>query len=189
MWFGPLLVSLLLPLDGSANEPGATAQTPVPAKTPAASQRAGSSRNQRTKDERAPRAPSAPAARIRAPKGFRVELLYPVPRDTQGSWVNMTVDPKGRLIVSDQYGKLYRVTLPPIARQGRGPARRADRRRRSARPTGCSGRSTASTWSSTAAVGMTAGSTASATPTATTGSTRSSCSARSTAAASTGRTR
>ncbi len=26
----------------------------------------------------------------------------------------MTVDPKGRLIVSDQYGKLYRVTLPAV---------------------------------------------------------------------------
>ncbi len=26
----------------------------------------------------------------------------------------MTTDPKGRLIVSDQYGKLYRVILPPI---------------------------------------------------------------------------
>jgi putative heme-binding domain-containing protein len=59
--------------------------------------------------------PSAtPAARIKAPKGFRVELLYSVPKDTQGSWVNMAVDPKGRLIVSDQYGGLYRVTLPPI---------------------------------------------------------------------------
>ena len=66
---------------------------------------------------------------------------------------------------------------------------RADRRRRSARPTGCSGRSIACTSSSTAAADTTAGSTASATPTATTGSTRSSCSASSTAAASTGRTR
>ena len=46
-----------------------------------------------------------PAAGIKAPQGFRVELLYSVPRATQGSWVNMTVDPKGRLIVSDQYGK------------------------------------------------------------------------------------
>ncbi|HEY4312561.1 MAG TPA: c-type cytochrome [Pirellulales bacterium] len=53
-----------------------------------------------------------PAARIKAPKGFQVDLLYTVPQDQQGSWVNMTVDPKGRLIVSDQYGSLYRVTLP-----------------------------------------------------------------------------
>jgi putative heme-binding domain-containing protein len=57
--------------------------------------------------------PSAtPAARIKAPEGFRVELIYSVPKETQGSWVNMTVDPKGRLIVSDQYGQLYRVALP-----------------------------------------------------------------------------
>jgi glucose/arabinose dehydrogenase len=56
----------------------------------------------------------APAARIRAPKDFLVDQLYSVPRETQGSWVNMTVDPKGRLIVSDQYGKLYRVVLPAV---------------------------------------------------------------------------
>ncbi len=51
-------------------------------------------------------------------KGFDVELLYTVPKDEQGSWVNMTVDPKGRLIVSDQYGKLYRVTPPPVGKAG-----------------------------------------------------------------------
>ncbi len=61
-----------------------------------------------------------PAARIKAPAGFRVELLYSVPRATQGSWVNMTVDPKGRLIVSDQYGKLYRVGLPPVTVRDEG---------------------------------------------------------------------
>jgi putative heme-binding domain-containing protein len=61
-----------------------------------------------------PRTPTDPAARIKAPRGFQVDLLYSVPKEKQGSWVNMTVDPKGRLIVSDQYGKLYRVTPPPI---------------------------------------------------------------------------
>ncbi len=61
---------------------------------------------------------AVPAARIKAPEGFKVELLYSVPRATQGSWVNMTVDPKGRLIVSDQYGKLYRVALPPVSAHG-----------------------------------------------------------------------
>ena len=58
------------------------------------------------------RAVSPPAGRIKAPKGFQVDLIYSVPQSTQGSWVNMTVDPKGRLIASDQYGKLYRITLP-----------------------------------------------------------------------------
>ena len=30
--------------------------------------------------------------------GFEAELLYDVPSDTEGSWVSLTVDPKGRLI-------------------------------------------------------------------------------------------
>jgi putative heme-binding domain-containing protein len=60
-------------------------------------------------------APTAtPGDRFKVAKGFKVELLYTVPKDQQGSWVNMTVDPKGRLIVSDQYGKLYRVTPPTL---------------------------------------------------------------------------
>ena len=42
--------------------------------------------------------------------GFQVERLYSVPMLSQGSWVSMTPDPKGRLIVSDQYGGLFRVT-------------------------------------------------------------------------------
>ena len=45
-------------------------------------------------------------------------MIYSVPQATQGSWVNMTVDPKGRLIVSDQYGKLYRVSLPRVGISG-----------------------------------------------------------------------
>jgi len=45
-------------------------------------------------------------------KDFKVELLYTVPKDEQGSWVNLCADPRGRLIVSDQTGSLYRVTLP-----------------------------------------------------------------------------
>lgn len=61
---------------------------------------------------RAPKATSIDSLKVA--KGFEVELLYSVPKDTQGSWVNMCVDPKGRLIVSDQYGELYRVTPPGI---------------------------------------------------------------------------
>lgn len=57
---------------------------------------------------------ATPIERIKGLKGFKVELVYTVPRDSQGSWVSMTLDPKGRLITSDQYGKLFRVTLPPI---------------------------------------------------------------------------
>ena len=43
--------------------------------------------------------------------GFKLERIYRVPAE-QGSWVAMTVDGKGRLYCSDQYGKIYRVTLP-----------------------------------------------------------------------------
>jgi len=53
---------------------------------------------------------STPEKDITVPADFRVELLYSVPKSDQGSWVSMTTDPKGRLIVSDQYGSLYRVT-------------------------------------------------------------------------------
>jgi hypothetical protein len=35
-----------------------------------------------------------------------------VPGDTQGSWVNLCADNKGRLLVSDQFGGLYRITPP-----------------------------------------------------------------------------
>jgi putative heme-binding domain-containing protein len=65
------------------------------------------------------REPTAtPAETLKVAKDFKVELLYSVPKGEQGSWVNMCVDPKGRLIVSDQYGPLYRVTPPPVG----GPA-------------------------------------------------------------------
>jgi putative heme-binding domain-containing protein len=61
------------------------------------------------------RTPSAtPAAALQVLKDFKAELLYSVPKDKQGSWVNLCVDPKSRLIVSDQYGPLYRITPPPL---------------------------------------------------------------------------
>jgi putative heme-binding domain-containing protein len=66
------------------------------------------------------REPTAtPAESLKVAKGFKAELLYSVPKDVQGSWVNMCVDPKGRLIVSDQYGPLYRITPPPIGGSAR----------------------------------------------------------------------
>lgn len=49
------------------------------------------------------------AENLKLPEGFKAELLYSVPAE-QGSWVSITHDPKGRLIASDQYGKLYRIT-------------------------------------------------------------------------------
>jgi putative heme-binding domain-containing protein len=57
---------------------------------------------------------ATPAAALKVAKDFKAELLYSVPKNKQGSWVNMCVDPKGRLIVSDQYGPLYRITPSPL---------------------------------------------------------------------------
>jgi putative heme-binding domain-containing protein len=57
---------------------------------------------------------ATPIELIKAKKDFKVELLYSVPKATQGSWVNMCVDHKGRLITSDQNGRLYRVTPPSL---------------------------------------------------------------------------
>jgi putative heme-binding domain-containing protein len=53
---------------------------------------------------------ATPVENLNLLPGFKAELLYSVPKGSQGSWVNMTPDPKGRLYVSDQSGSLYRVT-------------------------------------------------------------------------------
>lgn len=55
---------------------------------------------------------SIAASEITVPKGFKVEKLYNVPKEQQGSWVALTVDSKGRLIACDQYGSIYRM-MPP----------------------------------------------------------------------------
>ncbi|MBM83966.1 MAG: heme-binding protein [Planctomycetaceae bacterium] len=65
-----------------------------------------------------PEDPATDPAGFKTLPGFKVELLYSVPKRTQGSWVSMTVDPKGRLIVCDQYGGLYRVTPKPLGQAG-----------------------------------------------------------------------
>ena len=62
-------------------------------------------------------ADSSVPAEIQVQEGFKIEVVYTVPKE-QGSWVSLTVDNKGRFIVSDQLGKLYRLTLaggkPPV---------------------------------------------------------------------------
>ena len=47
---------------------------------------------------------------LRVASGFKLDLVYSVPSASQGSWVALCVDPRGRLIAADQNGKLYRVT-------------------------------------------------------------------------------
>ncbi len=46
---------------------------------------------------------------IKTSPGFAVEQVYLVPKDF-GSWVSLTSEKDGKLIASDQYGKLYRIT-------------------------------------------------------------------------------
>ncbi len=72
-------------------------------------------------------ATATPVEKIKVAKGFQVELLYSVPKSQYGSWVNLAVDPKGRLITSDQYGSLYRITAPRKGESGE-PKVRADTR-------------------------------------------------------------
>ena len=52
--------------------------------------------------------------KLKLPDQFNVEHLYSPGDNKQGSWVAMTFDDKGRLIVSDQFGFLYRLKLPAI---------------------------------------------------------------------------
>ena len=61
-----------------------------------------------------PAQPVSSAESLQLAKGFKAELLYTVPKAEQGSWVALTVDLKGRLLASDQYGTIYRVTPAPI---------------------------------------------------------------------------
>jgi putative heme-binding domain-containing protein len=56
------------------------------------------------------------AGNVRVAKGFKLDLIYSVPRATQGSWVALCVDPKGRILAADQNGKLYRMTPPAPGR-------------------------------------------------------------------------
>ncbi|MEZ6065746.1 MAG: hypothetical protein R3B90_08580 [Planctomycetaceae bacterium] len=63
-----------------------------------------------------------PANTFEVPPGFQVERLYTVPKDELGSWVCITVDPKGRIIASDQGDKgLCRITPAGLASATSGP--------------------------------------------------------------------
>ena len=55
---------------------------------------------------------ATPVRNIKTPEGFNIELLYSVPKPVQGSWVALCHDDKGRIIVSDQFGGLYRFNPP-----------------------------------------------------------------------------
>src|ERR1700712_234417 len=52
--------------------------------------------------------------KLKLQENFKAEHLYSPSEAGNGSWVAMTFDDKGRMIASDQYGYLYRLTIPPI---------------------------------------------------------------------------
>jgi putative heme-binding domain-containing protein len=56
---------------------------------------------------------ATPVENISVADGFDVELLFTVPKDRLGSWVNLCLDDKNRIIASDQFGGLYRFEIPP----------------------------------------------------------------------------
>jgi putative heme-binding domain-containing protein len=57
---------------------------------------------------------ATPPSAFRVPAGFQVDLVYEVPLAEQGSWVCLTPDLDGKILASDQYGKIYRVTPAPV---------------------------------------------------------------------------
>lgn len=59
-------------------------------------------------------------AKLKLQPGFKAEHLFSPSENNMGSWVSMAFDDKGRMIASDQYGILYRLTIPAIG-QGTEP--------------------------------------------------------------------
>ena len=101
--FKPLLIALLFPFfifignNRSISQDGTSTEKTTESKQ--------DNRRKPSKEE-------LQSAVIKALPDFRVETIYEVPLATQGSWVALAIDPKGRLIASDQ-GKegLYRITI------------------------------------------------------------------------------
>lgn len=60
--------------------------------------------------------------KLRLPAGFTAEHLYSPSENKIGSWVSMAFDNKGRMIVSDQYGGLFRLQIPTIGSSNTTPS-------------------------------------------------------------------
>ena len=58
--------------------------------------------------------PNPKLDKLKLPPDFKADHLYSPGEHNQGSWVSMTFDDQGRMITSDQYGALYRLTIPKI---------------------------------------------------------------------------
>ncbi len=65
-----------------------------------------------------PRVPSG--EELEVPEGFSAELVYTVPKSSQGSWVSLCAAPDGTLVASDQYGSLYRIRPSAFGEGERG---------------------------------------------------------------------
>jgi len=96
------LLFTAVPVGFAADAPKAPAKAKAPAK------KAGDANAGKAIGENK----ATPVDRIKAPAGFKVELLYSVPGTEQGSWVALCADDKGRIYACDQYGDLYRFPAP-----------------------------------------------------------------------------
>ncbi len=63
------------------------------------------------KSSSGPQSPITKNNVINTVPGFKAEKIYNVDKRTQGSWVGLTSDDKGRLIACDQHGGIYRITV------------------------------------------------------------------------------
>ena len=96
-------------------EAAPAATPPSDAPKPAARKRRNAPAAAQPADAATPAAAAAPAAaaKLKVAPGFKVETVYDVPLNQQGSWVAIALDDKGRLLASDQGTKgLFRITLP-----------------------------------------------------------------------------
>ncbi|MGD1889668.1 MAG: heme-binding protein, partial [Cyclobacteriaceae bacterium] len=59
--------------------------------------------------------------KLKLQDGFKAEHLFSPSENEMGSWVSMAFDDQGRLTVSDQYGSLYRLTIPEIGSEDLSP--------------------------------------------------------------------
>ena len=94
---------------------GAAAKKALEKATSAKPKKQASNPSPKPKMESLARSATSPA-RINIAEGFKIDLLYSVPMDKQGSWVAMCMDNKNRLIVSDQYGGIYRFPVPAVGK-------------------------------------------------------------------------
>ena len=69
----------------------------------------------KSKDKNTDGAPLDPRVeKLKLLPDFHADHIYSPGENDQGSWVAMAFDDKGRMIACDQYGYLYRLTIPAV---------------------------------------------------------------------------